>query len=429
MTDPNEAELTPPTDAGTPPIASASQAFLWGAPSTQQPEAWSVAVPAIAVGDAAPAAAEDGAAQEEGSMMDATGSGDGSSSFEEVDVPGFDLPEPAADGVIDVPGFDGGAAEAQADQVEPAAASTPDPLVLPLAPADDDEVTTPDMVAPAVAATAASPAWGGVPTPPAAPPVAPPPPTPGAPAGEIPGWGSQLAAAPTPPTPPAPAAAVPPPPPAAQAPMLPAMPPTPTAPAPLVPPAPLANVVSEWGKPVQHGVIPGWGAAPEPAAPPQPAPVAPMPPPAPPAVPPAPAAAEIPGWGAAPEPVAPPAPPAPPEPVAPTPPPAPPGWGAAPEPAAPPAPPAPPEPAPAPAPVPEAPPSPPSPVRPATPAEVPVGVAPRGPTGGKRCEVCGREFGGLWRIVVQTPGGFEEHFVCGDPATCAVPSLVPPVQA
>jgi len=64
-----------------------------------------------------------------------------------------------------------------------------------------------------------------------------------------------------------------------------------------------------------------------------------------------------------------------------------------------------------------------------TPDALPVGLPPRGPTGGKRCEVCGREFGGLWRIVVAVGNGFEEHFVCGDPASCAIPSLVPPMPA
>ena len=51
-----------------------------------------------------------------------------------------------------------------------------------------------------------------------------------------------------------------------------------------------------------------------------------------------------------------------------------------------------------------------------------------GPTGGRVCEVCGREFAALWRVVEGAPAGPVERFVCGIPPGCAVPSIVPPAR-
>jgi hypothetical protein len=62
------------------------------------------------------------------------------------------------------------------------------------------------------------------------------------------------------------------------------------------------------------------------------------------------------------------------------------------------------------------------------PAQVPLG-RPLAGSRGKVCEVCRREFPTLWRIVVQTQAGYEEHFVCGTTTTCQVPSVVTAVQA
>jgi hypothetical protein len=62
------------------------------------------------------------------------------------------------------------------------------------------------------------------------------------------------------------------------------------------------------------------------------------------------------------------------------------------------------------------------------PAQVPLG-RPLVGSHGKVCEVCRREFPALWRVVVQTRAGYEEHFVCGTTPTCQVPSLVTAVQA
>jgi len=62
------------------------------------------------------------------------------------------------------------------------------------------------------------------------------------------------------------------------------------------------------------------------------------------------------------------------------------------------------------------------------PHQVPLGAPPIGPRRGKQCQLCRREFASLWRIVIRTPNGFEERFVCGDPAGCALTSAAPPLQ-
>lgn len=74
---------------------------------------------------------------------------------------------------------------------------------------------------------------------------------------------------------------------------------------------------------------------------------------------------------------------------------------------------------PAPAPLPSAWPS---------PIDVPMGVPAPGKHGGKVCQTCRREYPNLWRLVIRTPFGFEERFVCGTSLTCQMPSLVPAVQ-
>ncbi|HEX7496062.1 MAG TPA: hypothetical protein VF349_05470 [Candidatus Limnocylindrales bacterium] len=42
--------------------------------------------------------------------------------------------------------------------------------------------------------------------------------------------------------------------------------------------------------------------------------------------------------------------------------------------------------------------------------------------------MCRREYPSLWRLVIQTPHGFEERFLCGTSVTCQMPSVVPAVQ-
>jgi hypothetical protein len=63
-----------------------------------------------------------------------------------------------------------------------------------------------------------------------------------------------------------------------------------------------------------------------------------------------------------------------------------------------------------------------------SPTDVPVGAPLPGAHGGKVCQMCRREYPSLWRLVIQTPSGFEERFVCGTSVTCQMPSLVPAVQ-
>jgi hypothetical protein len=62
-----------------------------------------------------------------------------------------------------------------------------------------------------------------------------------------------------------------------------------------------------------------------------------------------------------------------------------------------------------------------------TPADVPMGSPLPGKRGGKVCQMCRREYPSLWRLVIQTPNGFEERFVCGTSVTCQMPSVVPAV--
>ena len=88
----------------------------------------------------------------------------------------------------------------------------------------------------------------------------------------------------------------------------------------------------------------------------------------------------------------------------------------------------------APAPQPAAAPPPPAPqfVPPApaawpNPTAVPLG-RPQAGKRGKVCQMCRREYPSLWRVVISTPAGFEERFICGTTATCQMPSLVRAVQ-
>jgi hypothetical protein len=63
-----------------------------------------------------------------------------------------------------------------------------------------------------------------------------------------------------------------------------------------------------------------------------------------------------------------------------------------------------------------------------TPTDVPMGTPLTGKRGGKVCQMCRREHPSLWRLVIQTPNGFEERFVCGTSVTCQMPSVVPAVR-
>jgi hypothetical protein len=47
---------------------------------------------------------------------------------------------------------------------------------------------------------------------------------------------------------------------------------------------------------------------------------------------------------------------------------------------------------------------------------------------GKVCQMCRREYPMLWRVVIATPAGFEERFLCGTTTTCQMRSHVPAVQ-
>jgi hypothetical protein len=58
------------------------------------------------------------------------------------------------------------------------------------------------------------------------------------------------------------------------------------------------------------------------------------------------------------------------------------------------------------------------------PLSVPLGSPQTGPGGGKVCHACFREYSYLWRIVIATPAGYEERFLCGSTAACQMPSLV-----
>ena len=61
------------------------------------------------------------------------------------------------------------------------------------------------------------------------------------------------------------------------------------------------------------------------------------------------------------------------------------------------------------------------------PNQVPLGRPEKGRRG-KVCHMCRREFPSLWRVVISTPDGFEERFICGTNSTCQMPSLVTAVQ-
>lgn len=63
-----------------------------------------------------------------------------------------------------------------------------------------------------------------------------------------------------------------------------------------------------------------------------------------------------------------------------------------------------------------------------SPTDVPMGAPAPGKHGGKVCQTCRREYPNLWRLIIRTPFGFEEQFVCGTGLTCQMPSLVPAVQ-
>ncbi len=61
-----------------------------------------------------------------------------------------------------------------------------------------------------------------------------------------------------------------------------------------------------------------------------------------------------------------------------------------------------------------------------TPESVPLGTPTVGRSG-KRCQTCRRDFPTLQRVVIATPAGFEERFICGTNLTCQLPSVVPAV--
>ncbi len=62
-----------------------------------------------------------------------------------------------------------------------------------------------------------------------------------------------------------------------------------------------------------------------------------------------------------------------------------------------------------------------------SPAAVPLGKPLVGQRG-KPCQMCRREYPNLWRVVIATPAGFEERFICGTTFACQMVSLVPAVQ-
>ncbi len=61
------------------------------------------------------------------------------------------------------------------------------------------------------------------------------------------------------------------------------------------------------------------------------------------------------------------------------------------------------------------------------PDQVPLGRPQLGRRG-KVCQMCRREYPTLWRVVIATPAGFEERFLCGTTTTCQMRSHVPAVQ-
>lgn len=62
------------------------------------------------------------------------------------------------------------------------------------------------------------------------------------------------------------------------------------------------------------------------------------------------------------------------------------------------------------------------------PDQVPFGHPQIGGRGGKVCQMCRREFVSLWRVVISTPFGFEERFVCGSSTSCRLPAVTQPTQ-
>jgi hypothetical protein len=63
---------------------------------------------------------------------------------------------------------------------------------------------------------------------------------------------------------------------------------------------------------------------------------------------------------------------------------------------------------------------------PATSVPAPAAAAPALEPAAKRCSICGYEFSGLWRVVVEVSGGYQELFVCGRQPHCAPQSVVVP---
>jgi hypothetical protein len=63
-----------------------------------------------------------------------------------------------------------------------------------------------------------------------------------------------------------------------------------------------------------------------------------------------------------------------------------------------------------------------------TAAEVPLGRAPLGRRSGWQCQLCGRDYPTLWRVVIATPAGFEERFICGTTHACQMASFAPAFQ-
>ena len=62
-----------------------------------------------------------------------------------------------------------------------------------------------------------------------------------------------------------------------------------------------------------------------------------------------------------------------------------------------------------------------------SPDEVPLGTPQTGRRG-KVCQMCHREYPELWRVVIATPAGFEERFLCGSSFACQMVSLVTAVR-
>jgi hypothetical protein len=63
-----------------------------------------------------------------------------------------------------------------------------------------------------------------------------------------------------------------------------------------------------------------------------------------------------------------------------------------------------------------------------TAAEVPLGSPPPGRRSGWQCQLCRRDYPTLWRVVIATPAGFEERFICGTTHACQMASFAPALQ-